>query len=98
MLQTLKRRATNEKASEIREHPDDIRHALMGCFLHERAREVTDDVTRMAIELIQRLGVRSEKQIHREWLRTSNVSRARYRSCPTSPRPWWNTPTVLSAR
>jgi len=48
--------------------PREVRHALMGCFLHERAREVTDDVTRMAIELIQRLGVRSEKQIHREWL------------------------------
>ena len=30
--------------------------------------EVTDDVTRMAIELIQRLDTRSEKQIHREWL------------------------------
>lgn len=68
VLQTLKRRAANEKASEMRAHPDDIRHALMGCFLHEHAHEVTDDVTRMAIELIQRLGTRSEKQIHREWL------------------------------
>ena len=68
VLQTLKRRAAHEKASEMRAHPDDIRHALMGCFLHGRAREVTDDVTRMAIELIQRLGARSEKQIHREWL------------------------------
>src|SRR5262249_12616380 len=56
------------KASEMREHPDEIRYALMGCFLHVRAMEVTDEVTSMAIELIHRLDVRSENLIHREWL------------------------------
>ena len=30
--------------------------------------EVTDDITRMAIDLIHRLDTRSEKQIHREFL------------------------------
>jgi hypothetical protein len=40
----------------------------MGCFLHVRALEVTDDVTRMAIKLIHRLDARSEKQIHRQLL------------------------------
>lgn len=30
--------------------------------------EVTDDVPRMAIDLIHRLQKRSEKQIQREWL------------------------------
>lgn len=68
VLQMFKRRATNEKASEMREHPEGVRYALMGCFLHVRALEVTDDVTRMAIELIHRLDVRSEKQIHRQLL------------------------------
>jgi TnpA family transposase len=68
VLQMLKRRATNETASEMREHPDGIRFALMGCFLYVRSMEVTDDVTRMAIELIHRLDSRSEKQIHRELL------------------------------
>jgi hypothetical protein len=67
-LQMFKRRATNEKASEMREHPESVRYALMGCFLHVRALELTDDVTRMAIGLIHRFDVRSEKQIHREWL------------------------------
>jgi hypothetical protein len=98
VLQALKRRAANEKASEMRAHPDEIRYALMGCFLHERAHEVTDDVTRMAIELIQRLGTRSEKQIHREWLQDLGGSKARCRSCPMSPRPWWSTPTASSVR
>ena len=68
VLQMLKRRAANEKASEMREHPDEIRYALMGCFLHVQAMEVTDEVTRMAIELIHRLDVRSENLIRREWL------------------------------
>jgi hypothetical protein len=52
----------------MRSHPDEIRYALMGCFLHVRGMEVSDEVTHMAIELIHRLDVRSEKQIHREWL------------------------------
>jgi hypothetical protein len=68
VLQMLKRRAANEKASEMREHPEAIRYALMGCFLYVRAMEVTDDVTRMAVELIHRLDTRSQKQIHRELL------------------------------
>jgi TnpA family transposase len=68
VLQLLKRRAMNETASEMREHPDGIRYALMGCFLHVRAMEVTDDAARMAVELIHRLDTRSEKQIRRELL------------------------------
>jgi Tn3 transposase DDE domain/Domain of unknown function (DUF4158) len=68
VLQMLKRRAAHEKASEMREHPEGIRYALLGCFLHVRAMEVTDDATRMAIDLIHRLDTRSEKQIHRELL------------------------------
>jgi TnpA family transposase len=68
VLQILKRRATNEKASEMREHPAGVRYALLGCFLYGRAMEVTDDATRMAIELIHRLDTRSQKPIHRELL------------------------------
>ena len=68
LLQMLKRRASNETASEMREHPAFIRNALMACFLCVRVTEVTDDVTRMAIDLIHRIDTRSEKQIHREFL------------------------------
>ena len=52
VLQVLKRRAWNEKASEMREHPDAIRYALLGCFLHVRTMEVLDDVVRMAIDIV----------------------------------------------
>ena len=68
VLQMLKRRAANEKASEMREHPEGVRYALLAGFLHVRAMEVTDDATRMAIDLIHRLDTRSQKQIHRELL------------------------------
>jgi hypothetical protein len=66
VLQLLKRRAWNEKASEMREHPDAIRYALLGCFLHVRTMEVLDDVVRMAIEMVHRIDVRSDNQLNRE--------------------------------
>ena len=68
VLQMLKRRASKETASEMRDHSNVIRYALMASYLYVRAMEVTDDITRMAIDLIHRLDTRSEKQIHREFL------------------------------
>lgn len=66
VLQLLKRRALNEKASEMREHPDAIRYALLGCFLHVRTMEVLDDVVRMAIDIVHRVDVRSDNLLNRE--------------------------------
>jgi hypothetical protein len=62
----LKRRAWNEKASAVREHPEAIRYVLLGCFLHVRTMEVLDDVIRMAIDIVHRVDVRSDHQLHRE--------------------------------
>jgi TnpA family transposase len=69
VLQLLKRRATNERAGEMRAHPDSIRYALMACFLHVRTMEVTDDVVRMLLEVIHRIETQTEKHLHRELLR-----------------------------
>ena len=68
VLQLLKRRATNETATERQEHPDFIRYGLMESFLYVRSSEVTDDITRMAVELIQRLDKTLREQIFRELL------------------------------
>ncbi len=68
-LHILKRRARNERATEMREHPDQIRYALMSCVIHLRASEVTDDITRMMIEMIHRIDAQTEKQLDRELLR-----------------------------
>jgi hypothetical protein len=69
VLQMLKRRAWNEKASEMREHPNGIRYALLASFAHVRLAEVTDDVVKMLVETIQRLDRRSDQQLYRELLR-----------------------------
>jgi hypothetical protein len=50
----------------MREHPEAIRYALLGCFLHIRTREVLDDVIRMAIDMVHRVDVRSDNQLMRE--------------------------------
>jgi hypothetical protein len=44
VLQMLKHRGWNEKASEMREHPHVVRYALLATFVHLRLAEVTDDV------------------------------------------------------
>ncbi len=67
-LQLLKRRAKNERAGEMREHPADIRRALMACFIYLRAKEVTDDATRMMMEMIHRIESLTERQLEREIL------------------------------
>ena len=64
VLQILKRRASKETASEMRDHSNVIRYALMASYLYVRAMEVTDDITRMAIDLIHRLAhVRKSRSI-----------------------------------
>ena len=69
VLQTLKRRASHERAGEMRAHPAPIRCALMACFIHVRIMEVTDDVVRRRLEIIRRLATQTEKHLHRALLR-----------------------------
>jgi hypothetical protein len=69
VLQTLKRRATNENAGQMRAHPPTIRYALMACFIQIRTMEVTDDAVRMMLEVIRRIDTQTEKQLHKELLR-----------------------------
>jgi hypothetical protein len=69
VLQTLKRRASHERAGEMRAHPAPIRCALMACFIHVRTMEVTDDVVRMRLEIIRRLETQTETHLHRALLR-----------------------------
>jgi hypothetical protein len=68
VLQILKRRATNERAGEMRAHPDPIRYALMACFIHVRTMDVTDDVVHMMLEVIRRIETQTEKHLHKELL------------------------------
>jgi TnpA family transposase len=68
VLQTLRRRAHQEHASEMRAHPAPIRYALLACFIHARTMDVTDDTVRMLLEVIRRIETQTEKRLHRELL------------------------------
>jgi hypothetical protein len=68
VLQLLKRRATNERAGEMRAHPPVIRHALLACFVHVRTMEVTDDAVRMTLEVIRRIDTQTEKHLEKTLL------------------------------
>jgi len=58
----LKQRANNETASEMRNHPDEVRYGLMACFISIRTVEVIDNIVQMFIDMIHRIDVRAEKQ------------------------------------
>ncbi|MGH9453694.1 MAG: hypothetical protein ACRD2O_06945, partial [Terriglobia bacterium] len=72
VLQMLKRRAGNETASEMRGHSAATRHALLGVYVYLRGSEVTDAISKMAVELVQTLYRRTERQLERQVVR--NVS------------------------
>jgi len=65
----LKQRGTNETASKMREHPDEIRYGLMSCFISIRTMEIIDDIVQMFVSLIHRIDVRAEKQRNNEFLK-----------------------------
>jgi len=68
-LQLLKRRARNEWAPKMREHPDEVRYGLLACFAYSRMMEIIDDIVRMFLEMIHRIDVRAERQLDRELLK-----------------------------
>ncbi len=69
VLRILSRRARNEKAGEMRNHPSVIRYTLMSCFLLSRAMEITDEMVQMFIEILRKLERSTEKQVDREIVR-----------------------------
>jgi Domain of unknown function (DUF4158) len=73
VLPPLKRRASHERAGEMRAHPAPIRCALMACFIPVRTLEVTDAVVRMMLEIIRRIETQTAK--HRPRARRRDSTR-----------------------
>ncbi|MGH9454560.1 MAG: Tn3 family transposase, partial [Terriglobia bacterium] len=71
VLEILKRRAANEKASRMRAHLEFARHALLATFVHVRTAEVTDNVLRTLNETVQKLDRASDRQVNRALLKDS---------------------------
>ncbi len=63
-IKILKLRARNETASEMREHPEQIRYALLACFIYIRTSEIIDDIVNMTIDLIQKVDTNSQTQLN----------------------------------
>lgn len=66
LLRILSRRATNEKAGEMKTHPAQIRYTLLVCFLLTRNAEITDNLGQMFLEILQKLERGSEKEVDKE--------------------------------
>lgn len=67
-IKILKLRARNETASEMREHPEQIRYALLACFIYIRTSEIIDDIVNMTIDLIQKVDTNSQTQLNTKLL------------------------------
>ena len=68
LIETFARRARNERPSELRDHPDPIRHSHLASFVHVRTGKVVDDIIDMFIDLIHRMDFQSEQELDRQLL------------------------------
>lgn len=65
----LRRRAANETASEMHGHLAATRHTLPGAYVYTRVAEITDDISKMVVELVQTLHRRTEHHLEHQILR-----------------------------
>ena len=68
-LLKYKQRISAESTTQIKEHPEYIRYALLTVFIYTREREITDNIIDLLCEITHKIGVRAERKIDRELLR-----------------------------
>lgn len=68
VLHAYRLRAGTESITELRKHPESIRHVLVAAFCHERRAEIIDSLADLLIQLVHKIGVRAEKHIIQELL------------------------------
>ena len=66
VLQQLKNRARGEDAFQMRRHPLPIRITLFAALLYGREMEVTDNIVRIFLDLIQRLKNKADRTLEQE--------------------------------
>jgi len=70
-IKTLKnyyQRISSESAWMVKEHPPEIRYALLGIFLYFRQREIIDGLLELFIQIVHRLTVNAERKLIKELL------------------------------
>ncbi len=64
----LARRAATESVSQLRRHPDHIRHALLAAFCYLREQHITDALVELLVQTIHRIGSRAERRVEKRWV------------------------------
>jgi len=68
-LLQYKNRIISEEVSEIKNHPEEIKYALLAVFFYVRQMEITDNIINLLIEITHKIGVRAERKVDRELLK-----------------------------
>jgi TnpA family transposase len=68
-LLQYKDRIVSEEVSEIKNHPEHIKYALLAIFFCVRQMEITDNIIDLLIEITHKIGVRAERKVDRELLK-----------------------------
>ena len=63
LLERYRLRAATEPPRELRRHPDAIRYTLLAAFCWQRRREIVDGLVDLLIQVVHRIGARSERKV-----------------------------------
>ena len=63
IIQKYRLRASTEPPRELRRHPARIRYTLVAAFSWQRKKEIIDGLVELLIQVVHRIGVRSEKKV-----------------------------------
>ena len=65
VVRSYRRRAASESPSSLRAHPPAVRYTLLAALCFMRLREVTDGLVELLIQIVHKIGARSEKKIEK---------------------------------
>lgn len=65
VVRAYRRRAVSESPSSLLAHPPAVRYALLSALCFMRLREVTDGLVEVLIQIVHKIGARSEKKIEK---------------------------------
>jgi TnpA family transposase len=69
ILLKYKQRTVSEDLTELRRHPEEMRYTFLSTFFWIRSREITDNLIKLLIQIIHRIGVRAERKVDKELLK-----------------------------
>ena len=69
ILEKYKARVMSERPGEIRDHSDPIKYATLAIFCYVRSREIVDNLVDLLIQVIHKIGKRSENKVNRKIVR-----------------------------